>query len=60
MNQCEQICMMGEDDSTSDPGSELGSADLEALEIAAQGWYLRRPERGGDRRAEGLVARQLC
>ena len=55
MNQCEQICMMGEDNSASDYGSELSPSEREALEIAAQNWYLRRPERERDRRAEDLI-----
>ncbi|KAA6408067.1 MAG: hypothetical protein FRX48_08418 [Lasallia pustulata] len=56
---CEQICMMGEDDSASDYGSELSPSDRETLEIAAQNWYLRRPEREREQRAEDLIARQL-
>ena len=59
MNQCEQICTMGEDDLAPDYGSELSPSDRETLEIAAQNWYLRRHERERDQRAEDLIARQL-
>ena len=60
MNQCEQICMMGDGDSEdTTSGLEVRASDLEALETAERNWQLRRPERERDQRFEDLVARQL-